>query len=70
MLGLGLASVPTVIRFVRPNWVPTELFAQETNVQRSNPGIKKKSTNVCPEARTSEILFKPMKEQVQRMNGC
>ena len=52
---------------VRQDWVPTELFAQETKVPCTSKASKKRRFNVSPEAQTNEILCKAMEEQKPRL---
>ena len=52
---------------VGQDWVPTELFAQETKVLVPTKASKKRRFNVSPEARTNEILCKPKEKQNQRL---
>ena len=52
---------------VGQDWMPTELFAQETKSIVPSKASKTRRLNVSPEARTSEILCKPMEEQNHRL---
>ena len=52
---------------VRQDWVPMELFAQETKVYCTLQKKKKCRFNDSPEAQTREILCKPTEEQNHRL---
>ena len=54
---------------VGQDWVPTELFEQETKVHVLPKASKKRRSNVFPEARTSEILCKPTEAQNQQLTS-
>ena len=51
------------------NGTPTERFAQESTVPRTLQGIEENVLNDSPEARTSEILCKPMGEHNGRLTS-
>ena len=49
---------------VGQDWVPTELFAQETKVPCTLQGSQKRRSSVSLEKRKSEILFKQMGDEI------